>query len=459
MIHLFEYHKIKKEQSDVDFLIPFLDTDRRYCCDPSLMRFTETKFLIPWRDEVQDFLNLIQYVIKSGNSEKLKKVLNIGEAPDAGLGYCKEGVSGSGFGKEISNQVIKILTQNKDFLKRGFIRLEELQWMDYNIGPDRISDLVINILKRHIIKYTQRQALKNGVPMEKVRVNKVFEPNSLEWISTITQMPINPKRIVRDALNPHPPLLFLPKEVVKTLPLFLNYDDFYGFIDPEYKSGNDIRKSKYEVVEKSIKDPKISEDFIKQKEAQTDKLYRPDFNSGIQKQIAILDKIPVGDKRCAEKYLDVVKKIIDFIFEDIIFYKKEKLTILGENRRDLIYQNNATSGIFFTFKNKHLATHIVIDTKNTNNITSKDVAQVANYLNDDIGRVAFVISRKKDKKLRNHAYAELAKQKKIILFIADEDLKRWVTEKTRIQHTTSNKLQLVDPLKSIENMYSDLICD
>jgi len=459
MIYLFKYHNIKKAQSDVDFLIPFLDTDRRYCCDPSLLRFTKTKSLIPWNEEVQDFLKLIQYVIKKGDSKKLKKVLNIGEAPDAGLGYCKEGVTGSGFGKEISHRVIDILTKNKIFLERGFIRLEELQWMDYNIGPDRISDLVINILKKHIVKYTQQQAKKNRVPMEKVRVNKVFEPNSLEWVSIITHMPINPKRIVRDAINPHPPLLFLPKEVVKTLPLFLSYDNFYGFIDPKYKPSDNIRKSKYEIIEVAIKDPKISEDFIKQKETRIDKLYRPDFNSGIQRQIAILDKIPIGDKKYAEKYLDTVKEIIDFVFDDIIFYKKEKSTILGENRRDLIYQNNATSGIFFTFKNKHLSTHIVIDAKNTNDITSKDVAQIANYLNDDIGRVAFLISRKKDTKLRKHAYAELTKQKKVILFIADEDLKRWVTEKTRIQHVTGNKLQIVDPLKSIENMYSDLMCD
>lgn len=319
--------------------------------------------------------------------------------------------------------------------------------------------MTIHILKKHIVKYTQVQAKKHNIPCEDVRVNKVFEPNSLDWISVKTKMPINPKRIVKETINPHPPILFLPKEIIKTLPLFLNYDDFYGFIDPNYKLVGGIRKSKSVVVDDVIKEPKLSTDYIRSKETKSDKLYRPNFDSEIQNQITKLEEIPVGSRRHADAYMNIVKTILDFIFKDLVFYKKEKQTILGEARRDLIYQNNATSGIFSDFKIKHKASHIIIDTKNTDKITSKDVAQVSNYLNDNIGRVAFIVSRKKDKRLRKHSYAQLEKQKKIILFITDEDLKRWITDKTRIQHTTGKNLRLLDPLKSIANMYSDIVSD
>lgn len=458
MIQLFEYYKINKKQSEVDFLIPFLDIDRRYCLDPSLLKFTTNKTLLLWDEEIKEFLKLVHQIMASGNSEKLKKVLNIGEAPDAGLGYCSDGVAGSGFGDEISKQVINILGQNPDFKSRGFIRLEELQWMDKDIGPDRISDLAINILKKHIIEYTQREAKKCGIPTEEVRVNKVFEPNSLEWISIKTKMPINPMRIVRDAVNPHPPLLFLPKEIVKALPLFLSYDEFYGFVDPEYQPNKTARKSKLKVIDEVLKNPKLSSDFIKMREAEIDKLYRPNFDSSIQKQIAALDEIPTG-KKYSDEYMNVVKDLLDFIFEDLNFFKKERSSILGEIRRDLIYQNNANAGIFLDFKNKYLATHIVVDTKNTDKITSKDIAQISNYLNDDIGNVAFIVSRKKDKRLRNHAYTQLTKHKKIILFISDQDLKRWVTSKTRIRHVTGKNFGIIDPVKSISNMYSDLVSD
>lgn len=73
MLQLFEYHNINKKQSDVDFLIPFLDVDRRHCLDPALLRFTTTSFLISWKQEIEDFLKLVHHVMKQGNTEKTIK--------------------------------------------------------------------------------------------------------------------------------------------------------------------------------------------------------------------------------------------------------------------------------------------------------------------------------------------------------------------------------------------------
>lgn len=459
MITLFEIHKIKKSQREVDFLIPFLDIDRRFCLDPELLRNTTTKYLIPWKTEVEDFIQLINRIIRKGDYKKIESLLNIGEAPDAGLGYCDKGVSGSGFGDEISKNIIKILSTNPDFKKRGLERLEELQWFDKDIGPDRISDLVIHILKRHIIKYTKNWSRKCGVPLEDVRINKVFEPNSLSWVSIKDKLPINPKRVVRDALNPHPPLLFLPKEIIKPLPLFLNYDDFYGFIDPEYIPGESLRMSKAEVVKDVIKNPIKSSQYIRNKETKLQTLYRPDFDSDIHKKLVQLEHIPVGSRAHANEYRDLVKDLLEFLFDDLEFFKKEKSTILKDNRRDIIFVNNGTSGVFDQFKTKHSATTIIVDAKNTDKVTTKDVAQVSGYLNEDATMVGFIVSRKKHKLYKNYSYTQLTKHKKILLFISDQDLKRWVTYKTRIQHMTNEKTSEGGPVKGLTNMYLDIITD
>lgn len=459
MIHLFEYHKIGKEQKDVDFLIPFFDVDRRYCLDPALLRFSITPLLKKWNEELENFLKLVHQVIKGGDKNKLKNLLNIGEAPDAGFGYCEKGVSGSGFGKEISDQVISILSRNEDFKRRGFIRIEELQWFDRNIGPDRISDLVIHILKRDIIRYTQKQCKKHDIPMEEVRVNKVLDGDTLTWISIKTEMPINPYRTVRDAINPNPPILFLPKEVVKTLPLFLNYDEYYGFIDPEYRPGSRIKKSKSEIVERSIADPGISTKFIQLRESERELLYTRDFDSGIHKKIEELGRIKSGDRKEAHRYRELVAEILPYVFKELELSRIEKRTILGTGQRDIILRNNAVRGFFSDIKIKHSATYIVVDTKNTDSVTAKDVAQVSNYLNDDIGRVGFIVSRKKKSNYRQHALDQLKNHKKVILFISDSDLKRWVTDLTRIQQKTGKHLGFIDPVKSIENKYTDIVSD
>ena len=408
---------------------------------------------------LKQFLKLIRQVIKNKDSNKLKRLLNIGEAQDAGFGYCESGVSGSGMGSVISLNVINILRKNELFLKRGFLRLEELQWFDVSIGPDRVSDLCINILKREIISYTQEQCRKFEIPMEEVRVHKVFDGDSLEWISIKAEMPVNYLRLVNDAINPHPPILLLPKEAMKSLPLFLSYDEFYGFIDPGNKQ-KDKRLSKASIVKRAIEDPTISERFIKERETEKDNLFRPDFDSEIQKDIQELYSIVSGDRTKANRYRELVAKILAFIFRgEIELFDEERPTILGENRRDIIFQNISSKGIFTDFRVLHKASHIIVDAKNTDSVTSKDVSQVAGYLHDGIGNVAFIVSRKKQNLMRKHSYAQYTKQGKVIIFICDEEMKRWVTEITRVQETTGQQLQRQSPLKSIQNKYSDIVTD
>ena len=61
--------------------------------------------------------------------------------------------------------------------------------------------------------------------------------------------------------------------------------------------------------------------------------------------------------------------------------------------------------------------------------------------------------------MRKHSYAQYTKQGKVIIFICDEEMKRWVTEITRVQETTGQQLQRQSPLKSIQNKYSDIVTD
>lgn len=459
MITLLGYHRIKKLQRDVDFLIPFLDLDRRYFLDPALLRFSKTPLLKIWEQEIVDFLALIHQIILSNDLKKLYRLLNTGEAQDAGFGYCEDGVGGSGMGNKISQNIINILQRSPEFIKRGFIRLEELQWLDSGIGPDRISDLTISILKRHIIKYTQKQCISIGIPMEDVRIDKVFCPDTLEWASLKIRLPINPKRISRDPVNEHPPQLLLPKEIMKLLPLFLNYDDFYGFIDRDSagkKKNSDQKKSA--VIQYALNHPEKSVEYVKFRETQTEKLFRPNFDKEIILSLEKLDHIKPGDRAQANQYRDIVADLLGFSFPELKLANIEKSSMFGDKRRDIVFENNAESGIFANMRIKHKATHIVVDAKNTENITPDDISRVADYLNDNIGRVAFIISRKKeDMRILKQSLDQLLNQDKVVLFICDEDLKRWIRGMTKIQHETGKEFLSSDPKKSISKKYSDLM--
>lgn len=461
MISLLKHHGIKKTQKEVDFLIPYLDIDRRYFFDPALLRFSTTEELQPWKEEIEEFLKFVNAKIKAGDKKKLEGLLNIGEANNIGLGYCIEDIDGSGFGEEISKKVIAIISRSKHFKVKGFSRLEELQWLDASIGPDRVSDFGLNILKRNIIKYTQEQCRKHGIPMEKVRVDKVFYGDTVEWGPMVEELPVNPLKKSKDPMNPHPAILLLPKELIRPLPLFLSYDDMYGFMEAEKRikslpDGSRVDKS--EVVAEIMKTPAVSAAYISKREAEKDKLTRPDFDSGVFEKLEQLDEIETGRKD-AHKYRALVADLMSEAFKGSLrLFAEEKPTLLGDKQRDIIFQNVAKSGIFADLRIETKCSHVVVDAKNTEDVTAKDVARVASYLNQDIGMVGIIVSRKKaDKSLLRQAKAFLNDDKKFILFVSDEDFRRWLRGSHKIKQIDSEAVSTSDPLTTMHNRYSDLV--
>lgn len=442
-------------------MIPFLDRDRRFFIDPAQIRHSEDEMLQAWNADIEKFLAIVNHYIKEGNDSKLQKLLSIGESKDIGLGYCVEGHNGSGFGAEISERTIKVIAKSDEFKKKGIQRIEEIQWLDKSIGPDRVGDFTANILKNRIIDYTIEQA-KNlpKLKTRKVRVKKVFNFDKEEWVTRVAEVPVNELVTVIDALCPHPPVLLLPKECLKALPLFLSYDNFYGFIDPEYRKGNKKHKRAKEVVVMGVlNNPTVSEDYIKSREMDLSKLYRTNFNDRCVEIIEEIESIEVGAKGAkANRYKDLVNELLGIVFEhDLTIKGNEKSTFHKENRRDGIFYNRGVSDVFRSFREHHKSHHIVVDAKNTDEVTAKDIAQVSNYLEDGIGRVAFIVSRKQKTNLTAHQSAQKDKKKNIIIQITDEDMKRWVTELTRLRHTTGENYMRYQPVKSIENKYSDIM--
>ncbi len=458
MINLLQYHEINKAQREVDFLIPYLDIDRRYFLDPSLLRFSSTPFLLELHQELMDFLALVHSVIKQNDNNKLNHLLKIGEARDAGFGYCIEGVNGSGLGIEIAKNVSQILAQNEKFIETGFLRLEELQWLDVSVGPDRISDLAINILKRNLISYTQDQCKLLGIPMEKVRIDTVFYPDLLEWGTLTTELPINPYRQSNNPVNEHPGQILIPKEALKVLPMFLSYDGFHKFINPtENKKKTSLSNAKVFVVEKAIREPSLSEKYILHREAENNLLLRPDFDNEMTGVLESLDDIEPGAKN-AKKYREIVTKIMTFLFDELFLLGQEIPTLSGDIQRDIVFRNDSTNGILYDLKNKYLATHIIVDAKNTERITPDDISRVADYLNDQVGRVGIIVAHKTDQKsLKNHQLTQLKDQKKVIIFYSNEDLKRLTNSKSKIKHISRQVVQSNAALTSLKNKFSDLM--
>ena len=122
---------------------------------------------------------------------------------------------------------------------------------------------------------------------------------------------------------------------------------------------------------------------------------------------------------------------MNFLFEpELIAGKIEEATILGTERRDIIFINDSEKTFFSYLRNVHKNFVIVFETKNTYDLTVENFNQLGTYLGDKTGYCGFLITRnnisKKDKLKAISIYNNL---KRIILILSDQDIELMINDR------------------------------
>ncbi len=129
------------------------------------------------------------------------------ETPGSAIGYGKANSAGSGIGPKLA---IKLVESAEQIIAMGIkdpAIFELLGLFEEDFGADRLSDMTIRIIREDIFAYTQRVCLelKIEVPI-KINVN-----------GNVYSAPLSP-------IN-NKPLLFLPYELLRDLPIALSWED------------------------------------------------------------------------------------------------------------------------------------------------------------------------------------------------------------------------------------------
>ncbi|MDX9961406.1 MAG: hypothetical protein RBS32_08050 [Aliarcobacter sp.] len=151
----------------------------------------------------QYFSNIITILEHSNGNDRFyreaEKKFQFHEIGHIGLGYSKTGKNGSGIGKIFASK----LTQTAYQLVSAGIKNPEIFLMvgliEEKIGPDRISDMTVSILKDDFLLYTQRVSFelklktkdfKYGTAVYKLPFNSSNEPIVLCPKSVLTDLPV-----------------------------------------------------------------------------------------------------------------------------------------------------------------------------------------------------------------------------------------------------------------------------
>jgi hypothetical protein len=165
--------------------------DNRLFLDP----FAIAQELDRWSEDasatVGMFFQQVVDDIRAGREDDAKQLLsNLGEPNETRLGYSAKRPQGAGIGEQQAEDIYDALSTSSA-VKQGFITaLEECELMIEGISHDKISDLTTNILRGHLVAYTNAQCELHDVSVQAVPLGPVFNTDTMQWVDNYGNLPV-----------------------------------------------------------------------------------------------------------------------------------------------------------------------------------------------------------------------------------------------------------------------------
>jgi hypothetical protein len=158
------------------------------------------------------------------------------------------------------------------------------------------------------------------------------------------------------------------------------------------------------------------------------------------------DWLPTGRDHFRE-YEHFVRVVWNYLFRNNLGEGQAQARTEAEQEgveiRDLVFANRANSGFWKDLKDKYKASEIVVDAKNTDNLTRDDLRQLYCYLKPALGYWGFIVCRAEPQpKIAafNRTLFKNFRQERGVLILSDDDLRRMV-EQTKYGNDPSTFLQ------------------
>lgn len=456
---------LNQSQPMLDFVDIDLDLDFPLYIDPAGFLNPRDEFAEKCRDDIQDFFSAVLKQIAKGKHAKGTELLEgLKEPNETHLGVSSGEPRGRGLGPKQAEQVMQSL-RNSPAGKSGLLNdLTDVALFIDGIGADKISDMTTNIIRRHLIEYTQQQfELHNQKIVGEVPTGLLWDTGNGKWIKDeYDKIPvINGKRV-----------LLVPKRYVRwrgglQQAASKYYNNFVtNYIKDEQLRTNgslvEVVKGKYgdeKVVYKwrvkeaypltkpfiakfSVDHPKEYEKFRRQHDRYAPvgirtlveknvKLFEQDkFDKGL---ILALRKIPTGRKHATD-YHHFITGVLTYIFyADLISPSLEHDIDDGRKRIDISFLNTADKGFFKDrkFDPDLRAKEISVECKNyASDIANPEIDQLAGRFDAARGLFGLMLCRKIDDiKLAEARCRDVyRKQRGLIIILDDSDIENILSQ-------------------------------
>lgn len=476
-----EAYKLEKNQADLDFVNIFMDKDTALFIDPWAIRQGDDDFSLTCHDIISDYFELLIKNIKKGKKTEAMRMLDcLHEPPETHLGLSRKGTSGLAIGNGHAKEIYDKLTKSMA-VKTGFLGdLEDCALMIDGINADKISDIVTNLIRMPLTKYTQSQCELHNIPTRELPSGYYWNSFKKDWCAKRERFPIyNNNKII-----------LVPKYIVRRT-LSLNPEDYYNFDILEFEQARhlDARTS----LCRTLKDGALKEPTKKslKKESPCDKEFiysitkrNPQLLSRykkrksdsfipidnfdiidiqknrsleevneIDKLVNKLDNVTPGNKS-ADSYHNLMIGILEQLFyPNLVDPKKEYPINSGRKRIDISFSNISNKGFFSNLPKLNIpCKKIHFECKNySNEIKNPEFDQLNGRFSQNISQIGFIICREvKDRSKFVERCRDFVRDKRhYIIGLDDSDIKELLSyqerkEYSKIDKFLENKLQEIN---------------
>lgn len=166
LLKISERFNLGVNQKELDFVDIDTDKDIRLYLDPCWVHLGEDQWS---RDASATLIGFFNYVIElydTNQIDEARKLFDFAHEPnETCFGVSRNRPQGTGASEEMLSELFETVLQ-QDLIGLGLIeRLEDMKVFVENFGPDRLSDLVTNIIRKHLVDYTIEQCNLHNIPL------------------------------------------------------------------------------------------------------------------------------------------------------------------------------------------------------------------------------------------------------------------------------------------------------
>lgn len=171
---------LKKSKLELDFFDYEFNKDNYAFLDPYYISKKEDDFLMECNEYIETFFNRFLFLLKTDEDKAYDIFSHLGEVNEICLGMSEGSPSGNGIGKIDTKKIFKAIKESDAFQNESAKRIEDVRLFIEGIDKDKISDMVANIIKYPLIKYTQDQCKLLNVPLVSIEAGYWWDKD--KWV-------------------------------------------------------------------------------------------------------------------------------------------------------------------------------------------------------------------------------------------------------------------------------------